>query len=112
MFTRLFRSEGNSVRLLHKDNPSENITILVSKTDEERNHWMNKISKALDTVEPEENGRYRHVLQLTTFFEPTDCNKCRTRLKGIFYQGYRCLRCLSNLHKKCIYHQACLEMFE
>ena len=112
MLTRLFRLEAHPLRLLYKDNPSGIIITLLSKSDEESNRWMDTISMAMDTVEPEENGRYRHVLQMTTFFEPTDCNKCRKRLNGIFYQGYRCLRCLLNLHKKCIYHQTCLELLE
>ena len=73
---------------------------------------MNTISNAMDSVEPKENCRYKHVLQMTTFFEPTDCTKCQRTFKGIFYQGYRCLRCLSKLHKECVYHQSCFEMVD
>ncbi len=64
----------------------------------------------MDTVSPSENSTQGHVIQLTTFADPTDCFQCGKRLQGRFFQGYRCLRCQASLHKVCLADCACLEV--
>ena len=66
---------------------------------------------AMDAVTPSENNEQGHVIQLTTFPEPPiNCFHCQKVLSGKFYQGYRCLRCQANLHKRCLAECACLEV--
>ena len=33
----------------------------------------------------------RHEFIMANFTEPTICDVCRKLLRGVFYQGYRCL---------------------
>lgn len=43
-----------------------------------------------------------HKLELSTFAEPTACQKCSKYLKGRINQGYKCSACGINVHKECI----------
>ena len=36
-----------------------------------------------------------------TFEKPQTCDVCFTLLKGLFYQGYRCLKCARVAHQEC-----------
>ena len=83
---------------------------LVSRTNAERESWFNALLTAMDTVNPSENAKQGHVIQLLTFPEPTECFQCGKILQGRFFQGYRCLRCQACLHKTCLQDCACLEV--
>merc|ERR1711988_858921 len=76
----------------------------------ERELWFDALLLAMDTINPSENAKQGHVLQLLTFAEPTNCFHCGKLLQGRFFQGYRCLRCQACLHKKCLSECACLEV--
>jgi len=83
---------------------------LVTRSNSDRESWFNALLTAMDTVNPSENTKQGHVIQLTTFVEPTDCFHCGKLLQGRFFQGYRCLRCQACLHKACLVDCACLEV--
>ena len=85
------------------------VVTLIPKSEEQRDAWFNAMELAMESVTPIENYKQGHVLQLTTFDEPTYCFQCQRILKGKFFQGYRCLRCLANLHKSCLADYVCLE---
>lgn len=83
---------------------------LVTRTASEQEAWFNALLTAMDTVNPNENAKQGHVIQLMTFTEPTHCFQCAKLLQGRFFQGYRCLRCQACLHKQCLSQCACLEV--
>lgn len=90
---------------------SRRVTLtLVSRTESEREAWFSALLTAMDAVNPSENAAQGHVVHLTTFADPTECFQCARPLMGLFFQGYRCLRCQACLHKKCLEDCACLEV--
>ena len=99
------------MRLFSKVDPRQITLTLVTKSDQEREAWFNAMVLAMDSVTPSENHEQGHVIQMTTFNEPKpNCFQCQKPLSGKFYQGYRCLRCQANLHKRCLADCACLEV--
>ena len=98
------------MRLFCRDYTHRITFVLNTKSDEERDTWFNAMALAIETVTPSENNEQGHLIQMTTFHEPTYCFQCQKRFKGKFFQGYRCLRCLANLHKNCLADYACLEL--
>ena len=98
------------MRLFSKVDPRQVTLTLFAKSEQEREAWFNAMVLAMDSVTPSENHDQGHVLQLTTFNEPTNCFQCQKMLRGKFYQGYRCLRCQANMHKRCLADCACLEV--
>lgn len=111
MNTYYLRSEFHYVRLFSKVDPRQVTLVLIAKSEQEREAWFNAMVLAMDAVTPSENNEQGHVIQLTTFPEPPiNCFHCQKVLSGKFYQGYRCLRCQANLHKRCLTECACLEV--
>ena len=104
-----YSPEEKRMRLVLKDKSCGSTFILNPKENKDLISWADAIASAIETVSPTKSNRYGHVLQMTTFFEITMCSQCKKSIKGKFYQGYRCLRCLSNLHKKCLAYQECIE---
>lgn len=98
------------LRLFSKVDARRVTLTLVSRTAADREAWFDAILTAMDTVNPNENSKQGHVIQLTTFAEPTECFQCGKLLQGRFFQGYRCLRCQANMHKSCLADCACLEV--
>jgi hypothetical protein len=104
------KEEVFSVRLCRRTDIKKASLTFITKTPQERDAWFASIMQAMDSVSPVENAEQGHVLQMTTFGEPTDCFQCSKPLRGSFFQGYRCLRCQVNLHKACISNCPCLEV--
>ena len=102
------KSKDRHLTLLYKNKSSDMNITLVTESDETRNSWFKAVKLAMDSLSPKENKGNNHVLQMTTFFEPAKCSQCHQIIMGSFYQGYRCLRCLANLHKQCIAKYSCL----
>ena len=107
----MYRLEGHHhIRLLCRDNTTRQIIFVLDTTsDQERDAWFNAMALAIETVIPSTNNEQGHVIQLTTFHQITYCFQCQKRFKANFFQGYRCLRCLANLHKNCLADYTCLE---
>ena len=98
------------VRLFSRIDARRVTLTLVTRTVSERESWFNALLMAMDAANPGENAKQGHVLQLTTFAEPTECFQCGKILQGRFFQGYRCLRCQANLNKSCLSECACIEV--
>ena len=98
------------LRLFSRMEPRRVTLTLVCRSMAERELWFDALLLAMDTINPSENAKQGHVLQLLTFAEPTNCFHCGKLLQGRFFQGYRCLRCQARLHKKCLSECACLEV--
>ena len=98
------------LRLFSRMEPRRVTLTLVCRSMAERELWFDALLLAMDTINPSENAKQGHVLQLLTFAEPTNCFHCGKLLQGRFFQGYRCLRCQACLHKKCLSECACLEV--
>ncbi len=103
-------SEVYVLRLFSRMEPRRVTLTLVCRSMAEREVWFEALLLAMDTINPSENAKQGHVVQLLTFAEPTDCFQCGKVLQGRFFQGYRCLRCQACLHKKCLSDCACLEV--
>ncbi|OQR75215.1 protein vav-like [Tropilaelaps mercedesae] len=60
-------------------------------------------SALVDTLDPPAARQTDHErLEMTTIQAPTYCSQCQKLMKGIFYQGYSCVRCQKILHRDCI----------
>lgn len=55
-------------------------------------------------IQPEECRRTDHHWTMHTFHKGANCSACGKFLKGLFYQGYRCVRCETGAHRDCISH--------
>ena len=108
--TFCFFAEVFCLRLFSRIDARRVTLTLVTRSNSDRESWFNALLTAMDTVNPSENTKQGHVIQLTTFVEPTDCFHCGKLLQGRFFQGYRCLRCQACLHKACLVDCACLEV--
>ena len=53
-------------------------------------------------IQPEESRRCDHTLVMYTFEKGTCCSHCSRFMKGLFYQGYKCVRCGISTHRECI----------
>ena len=53
-------------------------------------------------IQPEESRRSDHTLVMHTFEKGTCCSHCSRFMKGLFYQGYKCVRCNISTHRECI----------
>lgn len=53
-------------------------------------------------IQPEECRRTDHHWTMYTFPKGQNCSYCGKFLKGLFYQGYRCVRCDAGVHRDCI----------
>ena len=89
-----------SFMLVHNDNV--NAFTMLARTEDEKNKWIEAIKEAYDNEVPPQSLTSTHDPQMTTFDKPTPCQYCHKLLKGLFYQGYQCVKCHRNMHKGCI----------
>lgn len=66
-------------------------------------------SKLVDVHEADElsnalinSNLLQHMLTMHTFERGATCSQCSKFMKGLFYQGYKCIRCDVNAHRECI----------
>jgi len=55
-----------------------------------------------NNIQPRESRLTEHVMVMQSFVRGDACGQCRRLLKGLFYQGYKCVRCSSAVHRECI----------
>ncbi|GAB6033077.1 hypothetical protein CHUAL_012691 [Chamberlinius hualienensis] len=73
-----------------------------AKTDDTKNKWIESFRTAIDNNAPKEASFTDHLLTMSTFNRPTNCHCCQKLLRGVFYQGYKCITCEVPVHKECI----------
>jgi len=78
-----------------------NCYTLFSRTIEEKRKWMEAFQETYDNAHLSQNIDSAHDLHLTTFDKPTNCAVCGRLLKGLFFQGYHCLKCSRSCHQSC-----------
>jgi len=89
-----------SFNLVHKK--ESNVYTMLARTEDEKNKWIAAINEAHDNEVPPQSFTSTHEPVMTTFEKPTTCSYCNKMLKGLFYQGYSCLKCHKAMHKECI----------
>ncbi|XP_045469338.1 protein vav isoform X2 [Harmonia axyridis] len=67
-----------------------------------KDQMIKAINDALDNIRPSVLKRTTHSFELQTFQKPEQCNHCSKYLKGLIFQGYRCLVCKIAVHKMCL----------
>ncbi|KAK9874864.1 hypothetical protein WA026_005680 [Henosepilachna vigintioctopunctata] len=67
-----------------------------------KDQMIKAISDALDNIRPTAFKRSTHNFELQTFKNPEQCQYCSKYLKGLIFQGYRCLTCKIVVHKCCL----------
>lgn len=90
----------NQFHLVRNDQSSV-ITVFV-RTEDLKRSLMKILRDALDNLKPAVAQRTNHQLEYTTFKKPTTCHFCSKYLRGLIYQGYRCISCGDAFHKQCI----------
>jgi hypothetical protein len=77
-----------------------NALTLFARTEEDKRKWVAAIREALATVVPPQKVASTHQPAMCTFETPTACDHCHKLLKGLFFQGYKCEKYISD-------YQAC-----
>ncbi|XP_076838398.1 guanine nucleotide exchange factor VAV3b isoform X2 [Brachyhypopomus gauderio] len=75
---------------------------LFFKTRELKKNWLDRFELALSNIRPENAACNSHLFRMHTFDGVTTCSSCRKLLRGIFNQGYLCLKCGTGAHKECL----------
>lgn len=86
-----------SFMLVHKENL--NAYTMLARTEDDKNKWIEAIKVAYDNEVPPQSLTSTHEPVMTTFDKPTVCSYCNKMLKGLFYQGYQCVKCHKAMHK-------------
>lgn len=87
--------------VLHNDR-SKGCSLLF-KDDKQKNDWKTNISATIDKLLPRGHSNNNHSFSLFNFERDiVNCSFCKKVLLGVFYQGYKCSKCLSLAHKGCI----------
>ena len=89
----------HSFLLVHAD--KTNCFTLFSRTAEEKRKWMDAFRETYGNAHLGKNIDNGHDLHMTTFDKPTNCAICARLLKGLFFQGYNCLKCSRSVHQSC-----------
>ena len=55
-----------------------------------------------NNIQPEESRLTDHLMVMQTVDRGINCSHCKKFMKGLFYQGYKCVRCESQVHRECI----------
>lgn len=84
------------------DNQNQTAYTLYAKTIEAKNKWIRAFKQAMEELHPVENNNTDHSYVMTSFSKPINCDICKKLLKGIFFQGYKCIRCNLSAHKDCL----------
>ncbi|XP_039672822.1 guanine nucleotide exchange factor VAV3-like isoform X4 [Perca fluviatilis] len=72
------------------------------KTRELKKKWLDQFEMAISNIRPEKANHNSHQFKLHTFERITSCAFCHLLLRGIFNQGYLCLKCGLGAHKECL----------
>ena len=86
----------------NNNSSSSSTYTLYAETNEAKQKWIELITLALDNISPPDSQTATHEFGLHTFREPTQCGVCKKLLLGTFFQGYRCNKTDTNVHKECI----------
>uniref|UniRef100_A0AAZ3RDB2 Vav 3 guanine nucleotide exchange factor b n=1 Tax=Oncorhynchus tshawytscha TaxID=74940 RepID=A0AAZ3RDB2_ONCTS len=72
------------------------------KTKELKKKWLDQFDMAISNIRPENSSNNFHQFRMHTFIRITTCSSCHLLLRGIFNQGYLCLKCGLGAHKECL----------
>ncbi|KAM9458124.1 guanine nucleotide exchange factor VAV3-like [Salvelinus alpinus] len=72
------------------------------KTKELKKKWLDQFDMAISNIRPENSSNNSHQFRMHTFIRITTCSSCHLLLRGIFNQGYICLKCGLGAHKECL----------
>ncbi|XP_028986531.1 guanine nucleotide exchange factor VAV3-like isoform X6 [Betta splendens] len=75
---------------------------LFFKTRELKKKWLDQFEMAISNIRPETANHNSHQFKMHTFERITSCSFCHFLLRGIFNQGYLCLKCGLGAHKECL----------
>uniref|UniRef100_A0A672JQB8 Guanine nucleotide exchange factor VAV3-like n=1 Tax=Salarias fasciatus TaxID=181472 RepID=A0A672JQB8_SALFA len=75
---------------------------LFFKTRELKKKWLDQFEMAISNIRPEKSNHNSHQFKMHTFERITSCSFCHLLLRGIFNQGYLCLKCGLGAHKECL----------
>ncbi|KAM4605318.1 guanine nucleotide exchange factor VAV3-like [Polymixia lowei] len=75
---------------------------LFFKTKELKKKWLDQFEMAISNIRPENANSNSHQFKMHTFERITSCSFCHLLLRGIFNQGYLCLKCGLGAHKECL----------
>uniref|UniRef100_A0A3Q3JXJ9 Osteoclast-stimulating factor 1 n=2 Tax=Monopterus albus TaxID=43700 RepID=A0A3Q3JXJ9_MONAL len=72
------------------------------KTKELQKKWLDQFEMAISNIRPEKASHNSHQFKMHTFEGITSCSYCHLLLRGVFNQGYHCLKCGLGAHKECL----------
>ncbi|KAM9845106.1 guanine nucleotide exchange factor VAV3-like isoform 2-T2 [Aulostomus maculatus] len=75
---------------------------LFFKTRELKKKWLDQFEMAISNIRPEKANHNSHQFKMHTFERISSCSSCHLLLRGIFNQGYLCLKCGLGAHKECL----------
>uniref|UniRef100_A0AAQ5YWF7 Vav 3 guanine nucleotide exchange factor b n=1 Tax=Amphiprion ocellaris TaxID=80972 RepID=A0AAQ5YWF7_AMPOC len=75
---------------------------LFFKTRELKKKWLDQFEMAISNIRPDKANHNSHQFKMHTFERITSCSFCHLLLRGIFNQGYLCLKCGLGAHKECL----------
>uniref|UniRef100_A0AAV2JSH3 Vav 3 guanine nucleotide exchange factor b n=1 Tax=Knipowitschia caucasica TaxID=637954 RepID=A0AAV2JSH3_KNICA len=75
---------------------------LFFKTRELKKKWLDQFEMAISNIRPEKANHNHHHFKMHTFERIMSCSFCHLLLRGIFNQGYLCLKCGLGAHKECL----------
>ncbi|XP_047444413.1 guanine nucleotide exchange factor VAV3-like isoform X3 [Mugil cephalus] len=75
---------------------------LFFKTRELKKKWLDQFEMAISNIRPQKANHNSHQFKMHTFERITSCSYCHLLLRGIFNQGYLCLKCGLGAHKECL----------
>ncbi|XP_057712824.1 guanine nucleotide exchange factor VAV3-like isoform X1 [Corythoichthys intestinalis] len=75
---------------------------LFFKTRELKKKWLDQFEMAVSNIRPEFANHNGHQFKIHTFERISSCSFCHLLLRGVFNQGYVCLKCARAVHKECL----------
>uniref|UniRef100_A0A4W6F5Q5 Vav 3 guanine nucleotide exchange factor b n=1 Tax=Lates calcarifer TaxID=8187 RepID=A0A4W6F5Q5_LATCA len=72
------------------------------KVSWQEKHYICWYIHTLSNIRPEKANHNSHQFKMHTFDRITSCSFCHLLLRGIFNQGYLCLKCGLGAHKECL----------
>ncbi|RVE62089.1 hypothetical protein OJAV_G00177490 [Oryzias javanicus] len=75
---------------------------LFFKTRELKKKWLEQFEMAISNIRPEKANHNCHQFRMHSFERITSCSYCHLLLRGLFNQGYLCVRCGLGAHKECL----------
>ncbi|XP_061776874.1 guanine nucleotide exchange factor VAV3-like isoform X1 [Nerophis ophidion] len=72
------------------------------KTRELKKKWLDQFEAVVSNIRPEFANHNDHQFKMHTFDRILSCSICHLLLRGIFNQGYLCLKCGLAVHKECL----------